>query len=431
MRKIGPRGHDALDRKRLNQRRISEHSGVNQDDLIERLWFEVFDPPSPNPDTIAATCLPSSADVARAVARILERGAAPVDVHQVLRERRQAAVFHAFVALEQDDPPEPDDLLDAALPRERVDDLLAENARLARMPFREGTPDPAAAALDRLVAHEVSHEDLELLFETTQRFAVHRLLALLTELTDPLEHPHESLQSSPGSAAWPREPAAPAPRRTDAPLLTVASSFHLAFTPDGAHIVNARGRVTEIASGNEMARCAVFANTSDVAVSPDGRWLAATNTSGRIALCDLATGARVWTLKAASEGAGAHFSPDGTALVATAWIGETRAWETATGAPIDPTSVPAAPADPYVDVSRFGPQTMAWLASVAWAPDRLVLVWATTVGFELRRADEALITTHAMPYATRATFSPDGRRVAFASWKRGEVWDLATLLARG
>lgn len=75
---------------------------MNQEALIDHLWTSVIDPPSDQPASIAAVCDPDVRGFAHALERVLASAADPRDVHIVLRDVRASAIFHAFVALEQD-----------------------------------------------------------------------------------------------------------------------------------------------------------------------------------------------------------------------------------------------------------------------------------------------------------------------------------------
>lgn len=250
------------------------------------------------------------------------------------------------------------------------------------------------------------------------------------------------------------------------------------------------GDITDLATGASLATCEILANTSHIAWSPDARWIGATNTAGKIAVCDPATGARAHVLAMSHEGPGAVFSRDGRWLLAGDWKGSLFAWDTegfrartlALGEVMviaigvlpndrvvllvsrpEPVFVIVMDARLETEIRRFElPNRTQYLAAgaddrrvaiagfdwfaqldletgavgdrqalesihaVACTPGGRTVVISTEDGYEFVRDGER--RRHPMQYAyAPAVYSSDGRRVGLATWGRGEVWDTEVL----
>lgn len=298
---------------------------MNQHEFLEHLWWSVID----HEDQASAN-------------------ATSLDLRHVARYARYGAVFDWCAAFDEA----------GLLPAQWLDaehrprwEALADAGSLEipatarrRRPRDDGPFADADSAMDRLLASGASRSELASVVDRARRDALSATLGALRAQSfgpDDLAGLHESLLSAdpsgmearPGS--WPPEvrPRAARPKSdAPAPLVKLRVSHELAFSPDGSRIVAAAGGViTDIASREPLATCAVLANTAHVAWSPDGRWIAATNTAGKIALCDAATGARKHVLAMTAEGAGAAFSADGALVYCGDWKGNLFAWDAATG----------------------------------------------------------------------------------------------------
>ncbi len=213
-------------------------------------------------------------------------------------------------------------------------------------------PDGAFAEvgpiLKNMLDKGISKEDICRLMRLTRYEALFDAFFNLEE--DPLpadefEGIHESflsadpsgLEAAPGS--WPlpkRQPRKKSgPADAGAPLLTVKKPYSFAFSP-AARLVAAShdGKIWNIDSGKEAAKCQLYPHTSRVQFSPDGSRLAASNTAGIIAMFDSRSGERIFTHKMGEQGNCLLFSPDGKLLLADNWDGKLFVWQSADGTPL-------------------------------------------------------------------------------------------------
>ena len=155
-----------------------------------------------------------------------------------------------------------------------------------------------------------------------------------------------------------------------------------------------------------------------VAFSPDGRRLATSSSDGTVAVWDVATGSRLYSLTGhTTDVQGLSFSPDGEILLSGSWDGDVGVWLTALSELAAETALPA-PVN-AVDYSPHG-------TSVAAALDDGSLVIVGTDG-----AIRASIAAHDRP-ARAVAYSPDGHIVASGGDDgRVRIWDSSqgTLLA--
>jgi WD40 repeat protein len=164
----------------------------------------------------------------------------------------------------------------------------------------------------------------------------------------------------------------------------------LTFTPDGRRLVLSGGvlspqpganagevQLFDASTGERLWRATPENCAADVAVSPDGRWLATVcEWEDVVRVWDAATGAAVEVLKGSRRLAAVAFSPDGRRLAAAGLDPELQVWDVAT-----------------------------------WQE---VLTLRAPV--EARPEDRA--------FRPRVAFSPDGTRIAATTWDGGvAVWD--------
>jgi len=309
-------------------------AGVNQEAFLERLWDEVID--------AVEACVPP-------------KGASRVDARQVARMARYEALFSWCAAFD-----EAGHRVAWWLARppghrcwQKLGGWTPENVSYVSRARPTAPFADAEAARTRLLAKKVSATALAAFMNAQHGEALAGLRRILAEQAwraGELCGVHESLLSADpsglcaGPGSWPRRARSrkQASPRGPAPRCTVKKAHVLVFSPDGAEVVAAKGgAVTAIESGKARVRCAFLANTSHVAWSPDGAWIAGVSTSGEIAICRADTGARARVLAQSSEGAAPCFTSGGH-LVSGTWSGEVTLWDVARGKPVRRLEVPDA-----------------------------------------------------------------------------------------
>jgi WD40 repeat protein len=117
----------------------------------------------------------------------------------------------------------------------------------------------------------------------------------------------------------------------------------LTLSPDGRWIVSG-GEDPEVAVWDATTGVKVrtlrgnFINAPAVAFNPDGQRIAAV--SGIIRIWDFASGQKLVTLRLKSNACGVAFSPDGRFLASTESNGLVKLWD---GSPVDGVPRPSAP----------------------------------------------------------------------------------------
>ena len=177
------------------------------------------------------------------------------------------------------------------------------------------------------------------------------------------------------------------------------------------------------------------------AVSPDGRRLAVTQVSGRVAVLELAKGRQLFqTPNVGARVLDVAWSPDGTELATAAERGRVATWSAANGDPIRrsfpgiPPKLPAAAVEPRlaaptndVFAIAYSPDGSTLAASAA---DGRILRWDARSGKQFGNplsAGRPAVGNVALDLA----FSPDGERLAAAFAKLGDdggtavVWRLS------
>jgi WD40 repeat protein len=217
---------------------------------------------------------------------------------------------------------------------------------------------------------------------------------------------------------------------------------------------------TKCAYAQQRVLEAPFVVHGRVAISPDGKFLATTD-SGQpeIRLWDLVTGKPQWAVKAHSNGvARIAFSPDGKNLASGGRDPKVRIWETATGRPVRElgtsqfgvlfvayspdgktlaSSVEAGVAlwDLTSGTEKWRLKTSHAVDSIAFRPDGGLLasahgdwtvnLWETKSGKQVQKlpAGQTIATG-----SQAVMFAPDGKVLATAGWNDGNVrlWDIGT-----
>jgi WD40 repeat protein len=192
---------------------------------------------------------------------------------------------------------------------------------------------------------------------------------------------------------------------------------HVAFSPDGRHLVTAGDprsvRVWNTATGEAVTPVLGRGTWVSKAVfSPGGKLVVTAGVDGTARLCRAETGEEIRALKHGQAVVDASFSPGGRRVLTASNDGTAQVWETATGKPIVSFRHLK-----QVHTAAFNREGNLVVTASA---DATAQVWNARTG---ARVGEPL--RHATGVG-HASFSPDSTRVVTASGRQGQVWDLAT-----
>jgi serine/threonine protein kinase/WD40 repeat protein len=172
----------------------------------------------------------------------------------------------------------------------------------------------------------------------------------------------------------------------------------------------------DLKSGGRQAQFGPLPRIERVAVSPDGKWLAAAGQNAPVTVWDTVSGEPAWQLPAAPGRPRLAFSPDGQWLVTSALERVVRFWRVGNWS-----------AGPVVDMSEKA------TVEVAFSPDGTLLAAADfTRGIKLldpaTGRERALLEAAEDNTITCLSFSPDGSQLAAATNNHTvHLWDLRAL----
>jgi len=199
----------------------------------------------------------------------------------------------------------------------------------------------------------------------------------------------------------------------------------IAFSPDGARLVTTSGdktaKVWDAGTGKELLTFSGHGEwVWDVAFSPDGKRVATCGWDGFVRIWDASSGNELLTLpvEGGEDMRGVAFSPDGTRVaVASDGIYPIKIWDASTGEVLLSTNLGRSHTRDFPLDIAFSPYGN--LAATAGGDEPNAKVWDPITG-------EVLYTLSGHTSGiSGVAFSPDGTRLATASWDgAARVWDI-------
>ena len=203
----------------------------------------------------------------------------------------------------------------------------------------------------------------------------------------------------------------------------------VAFSPQGRYLASVgldrTAKVWDVEAGTQLLDIDIFLNyVLTVDWSPDGGQFATAGYDGRAIVWDSVTGQEVARFEGHQRGAvlSLDYSPDGTHIVTSGRDGSVRAWDAETGIQLyelperaEPVSRLSPPRRPVEHVS-YSPRGDRFLTISSSQSFNVVEVW------DHAAQDETGIALDSQVHS--AAWSPDGRRIATARYSFITVWDL-------
>ena len=203
----------------------------------------------------------------------------------------------------------------------------------------------------------------------------------------------------------------------------------VAFSPQGRYLASVgldrTAKVWDVEAGTQLLDIDIFLNyVLTVDWSPDGGQFATAGYDGRAIVWDRATGQEVARFEGHQRGAvlSLDYSPDGTHIVTSGRDGSVRAWDAEMGIQLyelperaEPVSRLSPPRRPVEHVS-YSPRGDRFLTISSSQSFNVVEVW------DHAAQDETGIALDSQVHS--AAWSPNGRRIATAHYSFITVWDL-------
>ena len=192
----------------------------------------------------------------------------------------------------------------------------------------------------------------------------------------------------------------------------------ISYSPDGRLLAIAQGKNIHLYDGQKRVYLRMLVDheadsaffVTDLAFSPDGRWLASASIGKTVKIWDIEKRKMILALKGHAEGVGSvAFSPNGKWLASAGYEGKIKLWD------IEAKKLKYTLDCPGTSVVTFSPDGR-WLASGSID----IKLWDSEIG-ELKHTLKGAGGIYSL------TFSPDGKLLAVGSWGNTiKLWDSET-----